>query len=270
MIQVVIPSYKRAGKVTALKSFPAGYVAHLVVRVEEAEEYEKLYGDVAKIIAIDGVHDIASTRRKITELYQGQKILMIDDDTTIHIGVEDEKYRRAAAEPAGEDIYELFEIIETAMEKGFVHGHVVFPIFPVAAGSNNFKENSYGFTNTWLDLTLLTPDDVGYGIVEICEDAYSYLRLIKMGHNALKVTKFLVKTGKGNAKGGCSEFRTSENHNRSLEKLVADFPEYVKWKNKKSGLQLDGSEEVKVVTIRTGKRKKSAAFEDMLKLYPSN
>ncbi|EQA7786781.1 hypothetical protein ACX818_001375 [Acinetobacter baumannii] len=270
MIQVVIPSYKRAGKVTALNSFPSGYEPHLIVREEEADEYRKHYGNKAKIVPITGAYDIASTRRIITELYAGKKILMIDDDTTIHCGVEDEKYRRAAPEYIDDKIYDLFQMIETAMEKGFVHGHICFPIFPVGAGSPNFAENSYGFTNVWLDLTQITADDVGYGLVEICEDAYSYLRLIKMGYNALKITKYLVKSGKGNAEGGCSEFRTAENHNRSLEKLVEDFPEYVKWKNKKSGLALKGEEEVKVVTIRAGKRQKSAAFHEMLQLYPAN
>lgn len=267
MIQVVIPSYKRAGRVTALNSFPSDYKPHIVVRREEEEEYKKHYSDIAVIVPIDGVFDIASTRRKITEIYAGQRILMVDDDTTIHSTVECEKYRRAG--PLAKDsIYELFEIIETAMNKGFLHGYVRYPIFPIAAKSPNFLENSYGFTNCWLDLTKLTPDDVGYGVIKICEDAYAYLSLIKKGYNNLSVTKFMVKSGKGNAEGGCSDFRTVKNHNESLEKLVADFPEYVKWKERKSSLNL-GEGEVKVVTIRAGKRKKSAEFQDMLKLYPS-
>ena len=270
MIQVVIPSYKRAGSVKALDSFPTDYEPHLVVRSEEAAEYEKFYGSVAKIIPIDGVHDIATTRRKITEIYSGQRILMIDDDTTLHESVIIGSWRRPNPELLKDGIYGLFKVIEDAMDNGYVHGHVAFPVFPVGKDFKIFAENSYGFTNVWLDLTAITPEQVGYGLVEICEDAYSYLRLIKMGYNALKLRNYMVKSGKGNAPGGCSEFRTTSNHNKSLEKLVEDFPEYVKWKEKKSSLALSGDDEVKVVTIRAGKRKKSAAFENMLKLYSTN
>lgn len=270
MITIVIPSYKRAGSVTALDTFPSDIIPHLIVRAEEFDAYNELYADRAKVVAIDGVKGIADTRRKITEIYAGQKILMIDDDTTIHKAVTVGNWRRAGKEKLDSDVHEMLEIIETAMSKGFSHGHIKYPVFPVSKDAPIFAENSYGFTNVWLDLTVLTPEQVGYGLIHLCEDTYTYLKLIREGINHLVLQNYMVRSGKGNAEGGVSTERNVENHNLSLEILVKEFPEYVKWNPRTSKLALEGEGQVKSITIRAGKRKKSDAFNEMVKLYDTS
>ena len=86
MIQFVIPSYQRVGAVSALDMFPTDYEPHIVVREHEEKAYYDAYGSRAKIITIpDDVNGIAGTRKAITDMYAGQRIWMIEDDTTIRM-----------------------------------------------------------------------------------------------------------------------------------------------------------------------------------------
>ncbi|MGG7384272.1 hypothetical protein ACQ7CD_05985, partial [Escherichia coli] len=156
MIQFVIPSYQRVGAVSALDMFPSDYEPHIVVRKHEEKAYYDAYGSRAKIITIpDDVNGIAGTRKAITDMYAGQRIWMIDDDTTIRMSSMRKKDDRRCVDKINqltrEQFYELIQYVEDAMDCGYYHGHARLPIFKITSSWGNYRENSYGFTNTWYD-----------------------------------------------------------------------------------------------------------------------
>ena len=260
MIQIIIPSYKRSNKVDALKCIPYDYIPDIIVREEEYDEYAKNYSDVANIVPISGVSGIADTRKFITEKYAGQRILMLDDDTVIYASEVQGAFRRPTKMVTRDEFYDCLKFIETAMDAGYVHGHLRYPVFPVNAGRGLFAENSYGFTNTFYNLEVLTADAIGYGTIELMEDTHAYLKLIKAGHPHCAVFKYLVKSGKGQAPGGCSEIRNTDNHNACLEAIAAEFPEHAKIFERDTTLKL-GEGKTKSIRITAGSRRKSKIFK---------
>lgn len=273
-IQFVIPSYQRPDSVLALEMFPGGYVPHIIVRAEEQEAYEKNYGHKAKIVPITGVTGIADTRRKITEMYAGQRIWMLDDDTyltTSYIRTRDNRRVSNKTKMTQEEFDLLNEETNLWMDLGFVHGHGRYPVFLMPGITMPYRENSYGFTNTFYDLTQITAEDIGYGITSLCEDCYSFLRLISKGYNHLAVMKYVAITGKAGAPGGCSTIRDNSKHNEALAKIVEDFPQYAKFWDKKlkNGQEQNlfgGSEPTKRIRINSGTRKKSPAFQKLMEI----
>lgn len=275
MIQFVIPSYNRAGAVTALSMFPDGYIPHLVVRESQKEVYEKWHGHAAKIVTIpDDVNGIAGTRRLITEMYQGQRIWMLDDDTTIHTTEIRAKDDRRILHDVGmtwDEFNKLTQYVEAAMDCGFYHGHARLPIFKIDSKWGHFRENSYGFTNTFYDLSKLSADDIGYGIVDLSEDTYAFLKLINMGYPHLAIFKYLVKSGKGQAPGGVSSMRNAAKQNRALEKIHADFPTQARWKSEGDPTKtMFGTDEpLKVLRMCVAKKQKSDAFNKFSEIEPT-
>lgn len=275
MIQFVIPSYNRVGAVTALDMFPTGYVPHLVVRESQKDDYIAYYGDKAQIIPIpDDVNGIAGTRRLITEMYQGQRIWMLDDDTTIHTTEIRAKDHRRILHDVGmtwDEFNKLTQYVEAAMDCGFYHGHARLPIFKIDSKWGHFRENSYGFTNTFYDLSKLSADDIGYGIVDLSEDTYAFLKLINMGYPHLAIFKYLVKSGKGQAPGGVSSMRNAAKQNRALEKIHADFPTQARWKSEGDPTKtMFGTDEpLKVLRMCVAKKQKSDAFKKFSEIEPT-
>ena len=276
MIQFVIPSYKRAGAVTALTMFPEGYVPHLVVRESEKEAYETWHGHAAKIVTVpDDVDGIAGTRRLITEMYAGQRIWMLDDDTTIHLTEirerDDRRVPLGVGEAMSQEVFDdMVKYVETAMDCGYYHGHARLPIFKITSSWGHYRDNSFGFTNTFYDLTKLTAEDIGYGVIDLNEDAYAFLKLINMGHPHLALFKYLVKSGKVQSPGGCSTQRDTARQNRALEQLHAAFPNQARWKSKdgeRRGLFGD-NEPLKSIRMCINTRVKSQAFHEFGKVEP--
>lgn len=274
MIQFVIPSYNRVGAVTALDMFPDSYTPHLVVRESQAKEYSEAYGHKAKIVSIpDDVNGIAGTRRLITEMYAGARIWMLDDDTTIHeteIRQHDDRRILLGTKMSEEAFDKLCNYVEAAMDSGYYHGHARLPIFKIDSSWGHWRENSYGFTNTFYDLRKLNASDIGYGIVDLSEDTYAFLKLINMGYPHLSIFKYLVKSGKGQAPGGVSSMRNAAKQNRALEKIHADFPTQARWKSEGDPTKtMFGTDEpLKVLRMCVAKKKKSGAFYAFKEIEP--
>ena len=275
MIQFVIPSYQRVGAVTALNMFPEDYRAHLVVRESEADAYREAYGNKADIVTIpDDTNGIAGTRRAITDMYAGQRIWMIDDDTTIHTSyIRDKDLKRMVNKTmlTKEEFYELIDYVEDAMDCGYSHGHARLPIFKITPSRGNYRENSYGFTNTFYDLSVLTAEEIGYGEIDLCEDMYAFLRLINQGYPHLAIFKYLILTGKAQALGGCSSIRNNSKHNRALERINAEFPDQARWKtvciDKRKPLG-ESDEPLKVIRMNISRKTKSDAFHKFNAIHP--
>lgn len=276
MIQFVIPSYQRVGAVSALDMFPTDYEPHIVVREHEEKAYYDAYGSRAKIITIpDDVNGIAGTRKAITDMYAGQRIWMIDDDTTIRMSSMRKKDDRRCVDKINqltrEQFYELIQYVEDAMDCGYYHGHARLPIFKITSSWGNYRENSYGFTNTWYDLEKLTTEQIGYGKIDLCEDMYAFLNLINQGYPHLALFKYLVVSGKAQAPGGCSSIRSNSKHNRALEQINKEFPEQARWKTsnieKRKSLG-EEDEPLKVLRMCVSRKEKSEAFHKFNAIHP--
>ena len=87
-IKIIIPSYKRCGKITTLDSIPISYKDNtfLFVRKEEYDLYYNEYKERCNIIPLENVNNICETRKRIVEYFDGQKIWMLDDDLVIYEG----------------------------------------------------------------------------------------------------------------------------------------------------------------------------------------
>ncbi|AHY25291.1 hypothetical protein PS2_041 [Serratia phage PS2] len=270
-IQFVIPSYQRPDNVLALTMFPEGHIPHIIVRPEEEEAYKKSCGHLAKIVPVEGLTGIADTRRAITEMYKGQRIWMLDDDTFITTTFIRERDNRRVShnrKMTHEEYDQFLMEINAWMDMGYTHGHSQYPVFMMPGAVAPFKENSYGFTNTFYDLTVLDAEQIGYGTVDLCEDAYSYLKLITSGYHHLAVQKYIAITGKAGAAGGCSSIRDNARHNAALERIVQDFPNNAKFYDKKlkNGEYQNlfgGTEHTKRIRISSGSRKKSPQWEKL-------
>lgn len=160
-------------------------------------------------------------------MYAGQRIWMIDDDTTIRmssIRKRDDKRRvDKINQLTREQFYELIQYVEDAMDCGYYHGHARLPIFKITSSWGNYRENSYGFTNTWYDLGKLTTEQIGYGKIDLCEDMYAFLNLINQGYPHLALFKYLVVSGNHTLPAGAVQFVVILNIIERLNKSIESF-----------------------------------------------
>jgi hypothetical protein len=86
--------------------------------------------------------------------------------------------------------------------------------------------------------------------MNLCEDMYVFLSLVKKGYSGVCVSRYMVDTSPPNSKGGCSTYRTIENHNAALDKINRLFPEYTTIKKKAYSLNLLGNEPLKAIIVK--------------------
>jgi uncharacterized ubiquitin-like protein YukD len=260
-IKLAIPSYKRSKNVITLESIPVSYKKNtfLFVRPEEFNCY-KHYDDRCNIIKLsDTCLDIGSTRQFIINFFENEKIWMLDDDISIHkSNLSYEKYQRyntywyvirSNKENITEnEFYSCLSLINNYM-KTFYHGHLRLPLFPKGKSFWPARFNTYGFTNTFYDLSKIPKSLINYEKMDLCEDMYVFLNLIDNGFDRIAISEYQVKSSKPNAPGGCSEYRTIENHNRALEKIHQLFPKFTKWSDREYNLNLSGKEAKKALKV---------------------
>jgi hypothetical protein len=252
MINIVIPSYQRSDNVITLNNIPASYKenTYLYVRHEEYELY-KHYEDKCNIIQLKNCKNIGDTRQYIVEHMQGKKIWMIDDDIQIHKAFLNEEQNAVRNEKPivnEEQFYDCLKLIENYMNT-FYHGHLRLPIFPKGKTYWPARVNTWGFTNAFFNLEKINVKDIDYKHMTLCEDMYVFLSLIEKGYDRISISEYQVKGSPANAKGGCSTYRTVENHNAALEKIHELFPAHTKWSDREYDLNL-GSKPPKALKIK--------------------
>jgi hypothetical protein len=259
MIKILIPSYQRAGKVRTLQMIPESYrkYTHLIVRAEEYEAYRKHYGDECLIVTVRDVSNMGETRQRMVEMFAGQRVWSIDDDTLFHKTFEDKAgiIRPNKAWVSEDEWYELIDYVNGRMDDRFPHGGIPLAIFPKRWATDwPYRANTYYFTNLWLNLEVLKTTDFECDKWSCMDDAYTYMSLIEKGHDACCLQNFLGSQPESNAPGGCSTYRTSELWNAKIRELVARFPMLCRIKTKTGKLNLQGTEPAITIVMQVSKR----------------
>ena len=155
MINIAIPSYQRPNNVLTLNNIPLSYKdnTYLFVRPEEYELY-KHYETQAKIVQLKNCTNIGDTRQYIAEYFDGKKMWMLDDDIKIFNSFYNQEKDIIRTDKNTIDeiqFYECISYIEQILEHHY-HGNLRFRIFPRGKSYWPYKINTYGYTNTFLNL----------------------------------------------------------------------------------------------------------------------
>lgn len=263
-IKICIPSYKRIGNVETLNSIPLSYKhnVYLYVRQEEHAGYQAAYGSRCNVVALPPVSNIGETRQAICMAHMGERIWMMDDDLTIKpVYFSDKGIIRAKQKKfplTEDDFYDCLDYLDSLMDSGLSHGAVRISLFPRPKDLYYpHRVNSFGFTNTYLDLSRIPANLIKYDAIELMEDVYQYVTLRSNGYDSAYISKYLVKSAPSNAAGGCSEYRTIERWNKAAQKILDEFPEYTTLQKRhySLGMKDDTVIERKVVQVRDRRRK---------------
>lgn len=224
-MKIAIPSYKRSQtKLVSLQNIPKNWHEQttVYVRKEELSLYRAVVPSSMKLVGLQGVTDIKTTRNAIHDLNDGN-IVMMDDDLSFR-KYENGKYVKA--DEASIDL--MFKTIEEHLNYGFAHCGICFPNVGIQAkGKPLFNTRYSGLLG--LNLRVAKLLGVKYRTT-VMEDFDYALRLIKLGYPSIVFSKWIMET-KLNTEGGCSEFRTQRVQNRgarTLEHLHKPFVKAVK------------------------------------------
>lgn len=242
MLKIVIPSYGRAGAVTALKNIPEEVQSKyywIAVRPEEEKAYKEAYPK-CNIKPLKGdVSGVTPTRQRINEQFEG-KILVIDDDVkfiTTHLDVDKLRHRghkycvRGNGKVTTLKEYDSFsEYICQMMENNPFGGLM----------SLGFKSDQRKFPNQWnrpiiwavwfnLEKFDCKKFDYTQG-PEFIEDVYMSIRWYDEGNDfpcVMGPYAIAKSHGTGDQSGGCNAVdNRSKSHNASAKWLEDNYPQY--------------------------------------------
>lgn len=261
-MKIVIPSYKRSGKLVFDKWIPESFYknVYVVIREEESKLYSHLENKVNLICLsnIEGIHD---KRYEITKIFKNEKIWMVDDDVIVHGTYNDDGWRRIHENPISEN--EFYSLIEETAEllDRFPYGVVrTKGPFRFSFTMPEIELNTWNYTNTFLNLKTLDADFLGYNQVYHGEDIWAFCSVHKGGYETFCYNKCFSVSPSPSKKlesGGMSHIRKGKLMSDSHKKIVENFPEYVKLKAPKKQLGfLDKDDEIPMMTsIKIKKRK---------------
>ncbi len=248
-INICIPSYKRCGKVTTFDSLPPSYNKNifLYVRREEYDDYLKAYSTLCAVVPLDNVFNIGMTRQAIINHQYPNKILMIDDDVSIHEHYIDTLgWLRPQKTVIDENqFYTLLTTIEELMLKGAAHGGLRPSVYSLNSMKGHksyrpsqlpFLVNAYTFTNTWYDLSVIPKELFIFDKWVMFEDLAMWAQLVSRGYDSAKLGTFLTTSVFDGNHGGCWDTRTIHTINEQATSLHEMFPTYIYFKDAKGTL----------------------------------
>ena len=265
-IKIIIPSYKRSNKLVFQQWIPKSFYSnvYIIVREEEEEAYKFLEGmiNVVYLSGITGIHD---KRHEITKLFANEKIWMVDDDVTIHDTYNADGWRRHNDQVISESqFYDLINETSNLLDKypyGVIRtkGPFRFPF-----NKPEIELNTWNYTNTFLNLSIVNSNILGCDQVEHAEDIWAFCSVHKLKYETFCYNKFFSISPppkKNKENGGMSQIRKGKMMTDSHKKIVENFPEYVKLKTPKKQLDfLEKNDDVPLMTsIRINKRKDELA-----------
>ena len=262
-LKIIIPSYKRHTKLVFKKWIPESFYknVYVVVREEERDDYKFLENDtnVIYLSNITGIHD---KRHEITKIFANEKIWMIDDDVTIHDTYNHDGWRRHYNHTINEhQFYALLDEVNILLDK-YPYGVIrTKGPFKFSYGKPEIELNTWNYTNTFLNLSILNSNVLGYDKVEYAEDIWAFCSVHKLNYETFCYNKLFSVSPppkKNKDSGGMSHIRNAKIMTQSHKKIAETFPEYVKLKTPKKQLnflQIDDSIPL-ITSIKIRKRKK--------------
>lgn len=219
----VIPSRGRAGEVISPENLglPSGSYSIVVNSREEKREYAR-HNDCQ--IIVSEVKGITANRNFILDYYgEGERIITLCDDITGFFGLPSD---------GGKTERLPWKELRTICEMGFDgiarHETALWGVYPInnhffmshTLSPNNFIIGTFSgiyITDIRHDPKLVLKEDYDFTIKHI-------LRYKKV----LRYNMYAVEAKHYKNKGGCVDYRTAENEQKSISRLVELYPNFVR------------------------------------------
>jgi hypothetical protein len=247
MITPVIFTRGRVDNQITLSQMPKTIqnITTLLVYPEEYDAHMERYGSICNVKACpDEVRGIAK-RREWAAKELGMDFIQwqMDDDLTFCKAKSDGMdgswpfLKFTAMEE--DDWNELFKDIQTACDVGYRVGGLGQRISPAGISDFPGSTNSRVYTNTWFDFSVINPhsyDWIGEQWQEdefLPEDFHIQCQMVKAGYPVLNMNKFASAGNKTQAAGGCATTRTTDNHNKGMERFAEVWSDCatLRWKD---------------------------------------
>lgn len=239
-MKIVIPTFGRPnGQIDILEKgwIPEEYYPNVYVCIRnsmtEYDRYKHLEKKV-NLVALDVpmMSGIPEKRDAICRHFAGEKIWMCDDDIDIvsaHINdeksyiIKDKELRPCC----------FRELIHTAngLLEVMPYGAVATGYFPRPKISWPIALNRWSAFNSFINLGMLTADDLGFTRVKYYEDIAAWLSAIDKGYNNFTLYKWLLKIGK-EKEGGNAGARIPETMEEASKVLHSLYPDHIKLQDK--------------------------------------
>ena len=217
----------------------------MLVYPEEYDAHKEKYGHICNVRACpDDVRGIAKRREWAAKnLTTGMIQWQLDDDLSFCKAKRDGMdgswpfLKFTAMEVR--DWNELFKDIHAACDVGFSVGGLGQRISPAGIGDFPGSVNSRVYTNTWFDLRTINPSHFDWTGVDwkedefLPEDFHIQCQMVAKGIPILNFNKWGTAGNKTQASGGCASTRTTENHNRGMERYAEVWSQCatLRWKD---------------------------------------
>lgn len=240
-MKILVPTLSRAGKVRVFRDIPN---ATLVVGPDQEDDYARAYPDNQLLILPADCKGIAKVREYLVREVGG-KILMLDDDLWFYTRRTDDEGKLLNAKP--NEIQEMMGAVEQALDTYAHVGIAAREGFNRFKGKGDILENQRYIRAIGVNADMI-PADVDYTRVQVMEDFDVALQLLERGLPSGILTRWAQGQVQTQMAGGCSEYRTHENHERAAHKLAELHPGFVRLRQKenKSGGEFGTRTEVTI------------------------
>jgi len=226
-MKILVPTLSRAGKVRIFRDLPN---ATLLVDYSQAADYRAAYPDADLHVLPEGVCGIAGVREYCVRDVGG-KILMLDDDLWFYTRREDDEGKLVNA--SERDMVNLLEAVEDALDDYAHVGIAAREGFNRFKGLGDILENQRYIRALGINADMV-PADVDFTRVQVMEDFDVALQLLERGLPSGILTRWAQGQVQTQMAGGCSDYRTHENHERAAKKLHELHPEFVRLRQKEN------------------------------------
>ena len=230
-MKLYIPTYKRPDTQKTWGNLPdfVKEFTYLVCGEEEREIHESAGRQVW--VHPEGFHRIAPKRQWIVENTSDQKIVMVDDDLSFRCR-EDGSYKLRPMQD--DDFRAMFDSLEEELDN-----YAAVGVSSQAGNNRSFPATILSparmFTMYALRADTLLKENIRFDDIPVMEDFHVALSLLRKGYPNAIVQSWCWSQSKSNAKGGCSEFRSSEVQTQAairLSELHAPFVTVVEKESK--------------------------------------
>ena len=240
-MKILVPSLSRAGRVRIFRDLPD---ATLLVNPDQEADYRAAYPDKQIIPLPEGCNGIAKVREYVVREIGG-KVLMLDDDLWFYTRRTDDEGKLVNASPT--DIQTMLGFIEASLDTYAHVGIAAREGFNRLMGRGDIIENQRYIRAIGVNSDMI-PADVDYTRVQVMEDFDVALQLLERGLPSGIITPWAQGQVQTQMVGGCSDYRTHENHERAAHKLAELHPGFValRQKENKSGGEFGHRTEVTI------------------------
>lgn len=225
-MKIIIPSHNRWENLHSLKFIPESFKDNVFIAVRSGEQHER-YSELYKNVLPFNCNNIAEKRHAIANYFSGEFIWMLDDDCSLynaHLDISKNviKLQSEVNETEFYDFVEYASMLKDQCPFMIVRNQ----IFPRGKNYYPYRKNTWSFTNSLIDLSVLNAKDLNYTAVDHSEDVVAFLSTINAGYDTCCISKWMIKTILAGNKGGITETRTPSLIEKNAIKINSMFPNH--------------------------------------------